>query len=134
MFPAHRRFRVFMIRTLAVGLVTLMATPLVASDLHYTIRTDQDMLTTEDVDGLLRVSITDSQLYRLDDESQPDLAYRVINVLLPQGEQLAGHRLSVLGRAVFAAHTDHTPAGATISEDGLRGDGPGKAFYSIADG
>ena len=51
MFSARKRFRVFMIWTLAIGFATLITTHLAASNLEYTIETGEEMLATDVVDG-----------------------------------------------------------------------------------
>jgi hypothetical protein len=123
-----------MLRVASVGLLcTLSLVPAAAAGtMTFPLRLPPERLRVETLDGAVRVRVDDPAFQRLEEAGEPALPYRVVGVLLPQGEDVASFRVGSSGERVIAAGVDVERAAPLLSEDGRPGDGP--SLVSPAEG
>ena len=129
MLRAKLRATVLFVTSSATVLLANMA---VAASLSYDFDLPSDRLHVGTQDGATAVRVDDRAFALLSDPGQPVLPYRVVNVLLPQGDDVASFRVDAGAERVIARSASLERAGALLSEEGKAGSGP--AMASAADG
>src|SRR5689334_12321512 len=129
MLRAKLRATVLFVTASATVLLANMA---VAASLSYDFYLPSDRLHVGTQDGATAVRVDDRAFALLSDPGQPVLPYRVVNVLLPQGDDVASFRVDAGAERVIARSASLERAGAPLSEEGKAGSGP--AMASAADG
>ncbi len=86
-----------------------------------------DVVVREYDSGYSRIEVAASGYDRLKDEGSPALPYRIVNVLLPQGEKVASYDVRPDGGMVLARGVQLETVGPMVSEDGKPGHGPALA-------
>ena len=107
-------------RVLAVsflaGLIVVPAA--VAGNLSFPLQLPAGRMTVESSDGAVSIRILDPDYVVLQDDGSPALPYRVVRVLLPQGEGVASFRVVAGADRVIAPSDKIELAGPAVSEDG----------------
>jgi hypothetical protein len=75
-------------------------------------------VSVQTVNGQSHVVVPTPEYLRLRDEGQPELPYRTINILLPQGEIVDEYRFTFRSKTVIADRFDPVLAPPTVSVDG----------------
>jgi hypothetical protein len=120
-------------RVLVLSLVMAAWAPMsIAATLSYQFDLPTDRLHVDTHDGKVSIRVDDRAFALLADPGQPVLPYRVVSVLLPQGEDVASFRVDADAERVIAASPALERAGTMLSEDGKAGRGP--ALASAANG
>ncbi len=101
-----------------------------AAELTFPLTVDVQNVTVTTVDGLSKVIITEKGYDFLRDEGEPELPFRIINVLLPQDEVFSSFRAFAYERNTIITDFQPAIAQALISEDGVVGKGAGLAGNS----
>jgi len=110
---------------LLTGLLLLAVTAggAFAAKLSYTVELSREKLVVVTELGLTRVGVSGEGYARLSEEGYPDLPFRVVNVLLPEGETVESVRFVPSDGVVVASGIEMTRLGAMLSEDGKAGRG-----------
>lgn len=74
----------------ATVLVVVLTLPQVVlgADLSFPVGLSHDKISIKTVDGVSKVNVAERDYYQLMDEGLPALPFRIVNVLLPQGEEI----------------------------------------------
>jgi hypothetical protein len=103
-----------------------------AASLSYDFDLPSDRLHVATQDGKTSVRVDDRAFELLSDPGQPVLPYRLVSVLLPQGDDVASFRVDAGTERVITGSASLERAGEMLSEEGKPGRGP--ALASGADG
>lgn len=102
-------------------LASLVASPAGAARLSHTVYTGTDALRATPGPGGLAITIDDDEFLFTADPGQPVLPYRLVNLLLPQGHEVASFRVNALDARVLASSASVVRAQAARAEDGKPG-------------
>ena len=116
--------KLFLVSSLAIFLLTPMA---VAATMSFPFELPADRLHVDRHDGAVAIRIDDPAFSLLADPGQPVLPYRVVGVLLPQGEDVSSFRVDAGAERVIATSAGLEHAGEMFSEEGKTGRGPALA-------
>ena len=126
-----RRRASFPVAIMVMGWVVLsvLGTSVRAEHLEATVRLLPEEVTVKGEDGGARVAVSVEGYERLAQAGLPALPYRIVNVLLPQGEEVGeyeftGSRRMRLTNGVGALRL----VGPMVSEDGVEGEGSSARF------
>src|SRR5690349_15046362 len=107
--------------------MVLAANTAVAASLSFDFDLPADQVHVSTQNGATSVRVDDRAFALLSDPGQPVLPYRLVNVLLPQGDDVASFRVDAGTERVIAASTTLEHAGEMLSEEGKPGKGPALA-------
>jgi hypothetical protein len=105
-----------------------------AAELSFPVTVDIEKVTVTTVDGLSKITITEKGYDLLSDEGKPELPFRIINVLLPQGEMFSTFRASANNRNIMMNNFQPAIALPSIAEDGVAGKGTHLTGVSVDPG
>jgi hypothetical protein len=94
-----------------------------AAELSFPLTVKAGNVTVTTVDGLSKVRIAEKGYDLLKDEGEPELPFRIINVLLPQGEAFSSFLANANSRNILVTDFHPTIALPLIAEDGVVGKG-----------
>lgn len=94
-----------------------------AENLSYTVTLPADAVRIETPSAPLRIEVRDPSFDRLRETGLPALPYKVINILLPQGERVGTYVFRAGEEVVLGEGVDLELARAMVSEDGVEGEG-----------
>jgi hypothetical protein len=116
--------------------VFLLSAPQImeAAELLFPLTLNAENVTVTTVNGLSKVTINEKGYELLEDEGAPELPFRVVNVLLPQGEVFSSLRVYANTRIMLAVEFNPTIALPQIAEDGVIGKGVPLAGVQVDQG
>jgi hypothetical protein len=101
--------------------VTATASFAVATELNIALGTPSGKIEISEVGGTKTAKVDDQGYYQLWDEGNPILPYRVVSVLLPQGEVVDTYKIVSSGRTVVADDFVPTVSPPAMTDDGIKG-------------
>ncbi|HKW14606.1 MAG TPA: C25 family cysteine peptidase [Candidatus Krumholzibacteria bacterium] len=104
-----------------------LASASVAGSLSFDFDLPADHVQVGTHNGATTVRIDDRAFALLSDPGQPVLPYRLVNVLLPQGDDVATFKVDAGSERVIARSAWLEHAGTIVTEDGKTGHGPALA-------
>ena len=109
--------------TLALAILCASARFSAAEKLSYSITLPKEQITIEHSEGRDQVAVRAKGYVPLNQPGAPELPYRIVNVLLPQGEVVGSYRFPVGPEVVLKRGTKLPLAAALMSGDGKAGGG-----------
>ncbi|MCK5618655.1 MAG: hypothetical protein KAJ17_04605, partial [Candidatus Krumholzibacteria bacterium] len=100
-------------------LAVLIATAATASELTLPLGQSSEKVVVQTAGGRSTVTIDGDGYFPLEDEGLPVLPFRVVNVLLPQGEAVDGYQVTSTGRTVVSRGYSPQLAPPTVTDDGI---------------
>jgi len=94
-----------------------------AAGMSFPLDLPADRVHVEQHDGATSIRIDDPSYSLLSDPGQPVLPYRIVNVLLPQGQDVASFGVEAGGERVIASSSAIEQASVPLSEQGRAGKG-----------
>jgi hypothetical protein len=106
------------------AVVTAMPVVAGATELVFALKLSERQVELKPVEGRLAVTVEEAGYELLSDEGRPALPYRVVNILLPQGERVSAFHGISTGSRVMRVGYRPVLAAAQAAEDGTVGSGP----------
>lgn len=117
-----RLFRICSILFLVASLVSAPRTA-PASEMSFTLALQAKNIHVKTIDGFSKISIDEDGYALLNDEGAPELPFRLVNILLPQGETVSSFWALPMERNVIANGIRPSTAPPHVAEDGVAGKG-----------
>ena len=133
MIQHRRRFRDLLVLSYVAFLATCLDPSAVdAGRLVYTMTLQSSQVVLRTEGGEIAIWVDDGQYFTLQDDGLPQLPYRVVSFVLPQGEVVDRIEFKAEDTVVIAEGVNVNFAGPAVSDDGLTG--PRVPLASVANG